>query len=269
MGLFAMAINTGSIAQDGGTSFKGLAFTQISESGMNPTGLGTAPLEWTDYRPLAKSRIAEEQNIFLLVSNLDAVPEPLGPDTYWSWVEATPVAVSGTLGLISQRPYYLPNYVADGDSTSFAVNSTSSWQWVDGLDQTILAWNENNLDRYYPRGYGWVLGVEKNGTPGGWNVKAYFWGATGQDDAASEASFVALVNSLPTGAYQTTANNRNYTPTQGNQALEDVFFNTYTALPGTDGNVANYVVVQNRGDKSTTNDVGQPNFMRVVTGSIF
>jgi len=268
MGLFAMAITTGSIAQDGGTSQKGLSFPQISSSLTNPTSIGTADLEWTDYRPLAKSRIAEEQNIFLLVSNLDAVPNP-GFAPYWENVTVSPAAISGTLGLVDQRPYYLPRYRGP-DERSYASNSTSSWQWVDGLDQTIKAWNDANPgSEYYPRGYGWVLGVEKNGTPGGWNVKAYFWGVTGSDDAASEASFVALVNSLPTGAYQTTGNARGFAPTQGNTALQNVFFNTYFALPGTEGNVANYVVVQNRGNKGSTADVGKPNFMRVVTGSIF
>lgn len=268
MGLFAMAITTGSLDQDGGTTQKGLSFTWISSSGMNPTGLGISPLQWTDYRPLAKSRLAEDNNIFLLVSNTDAIPD-INSGTYWEDVTTLSAAISGTLGLLEQRPYFLPCYKTS-DVRSYAIDSTSSWQWVDGLDQTIKAWNDSNPgSEYYPRGYGWVLGVEKSGTPGGWNVKAYFWGATGSDDAASEASFVALVNSLPIGAYQTTGNARGFAPNQGNDALLNVFFNTYFALPGTDGNVANYVVVQNRGNKANPNDVGQPNLMAVVTGSIF
>jgi hypothetical protein len=268
MGLFAMAITTGSIAQDGGITQKGLSFTWISSSGMNPTGLGTSPLVKTDYRPLAKSRLAEDNNIFLLVSNTDAIPNT-SAGAYWEDVTNFPAAISGTLGLLEQRPYFLPRYKGV-DERSFAVDSTSSWQWVDGLDQTIKAWNDANPgSEYYPRGYGWILGVEKNGTPGGWNVKAYFWGVTGSNDAASEASFVSVVNSLPIGAYQTTANIRAFSPTQGNDALQNVFFNTYFDLSGTDGNVANYVVVQNRGNKADPNDVGKPNLMAVVTGSIF
>ena len=269
MGLFAMAISTGSIAQDGGTSQPGLSFGWISASGMDVQGLGTSPLEWTDYRPLAKSRLAEDNNIFLLVSNTDAIPE-VSAAAYWEDVTTLSSAISGTLGLLEQRPYYLPRYRNGADNRAYGVQSTSSWQWVDGLDQTIKAWNDANPgSEYYPRGYGWVLGVEKSGTPNGWNVKAYFWGVTGSNDVASEASFVALVNSLPTGSYQTTGNARGFAPTQGNTALQNVFFNTFNALPGTEGNVANYVVVQNRGNKASTADVGKPNFMRVVTGSIF
>jgi len=258
MGLFAMAVNTGSVAQDGGLTTPGLDFTQISQSGM--TDFGTGPgLTWSDYRPLAKGRQADELNIFLLASELDNVVKDTGAvvPQYWEDVASLPAAISGTLGLESQRPYYLPRYKTS-DPKQQANAATSSWQWVDGLDLTIKAYNTANpgiSTEYRPKFYGWFLGVAENGTPGGWNVEAYFWGATGSTSAAAaQASFVEVANSLPTGSGQSgQANSRGYGPTDGNSAFQNICYSSFNQISPYSG-VTNYIVVfQNSSDPA---DIG-------------
>jgi hypothetical protein len=267
MGLFAMAINTGSVDQDGGTSVPGLRFDAISSSLMVELSGYEAP-QWYDYRPLAKARYAEDLSIFLLVSNTDVVIDPTSnPPTFWEEVATLATPISGTLGLPSQRPYYLPRYRGTNADISSGTASTSSWQWVDGLDQTVLAYNNNNPGgEYYPGNYGWILGVSKNGTPGGWNVEAWFWGTTGSSVAdRGESSFVSVLNSLPTGSGQSgQANVRIYGPTDGNTALNNTFYSSWNKISPNNGEVANYVAIYNKG--SVLSDVGKPGFLDIITG---
>ena len=265
MGLFAMAINTGSIAQDGGTNAAGLRFDQISGSGMIAS---VGSLNWSDYRPLAKGRLGEELSIFLLVSDCDVIISNISGivPAYWDEVATLQTPISGTLGLQSQRSFYLPRYRGTNTSFQSATASTSSWQWVDGLDLTVKAYNDNNIgNEYLPGLYGWFLGVAKSGTPGGWNVESWFWGVTGSRASEAQASFTSVFNSLPTGFGQTSsANFRNYGPTDGNTLLQDSLYSSFFKIDPNNGEVANYVAIYNEGTDIT--DVGKPGFLSIITG---
>jgi hypothetical protein len=268
MGLFAMAINTGSTEQDGGTAIPGLRFNAISSSLMVELSGYEAP-QWYDYRPLAKGILGEELNIFLLVSNTDVVIDPnnSGNAIFWEEVAFLETPISGTLGLPSQRPYYLPRYRGTDTNILSATASTSSWQWVDGLDKTIASYNESNIgNEYYPGNYGWILGVTKSGTPNGWNVQAWFWGTPGDPvPDRGQSSFISVLNSLPTGSSQPAqANVRTYGPTDGNTALANTFYSSWFKISPNNGEVANYVAIYNKG--SVLNDVGKAGFLDIITG---
>jgi hypothetical protein len=264
MGLHAWAIYTGS---------GGLDPTYISSS--NATVADGPPAKWYTYRILAKARPAEQQNIGLVFANPETIYDA-GVGAYWEDVLVDPT-INIASGIPSQKGFYMPRYKNDtrsggtyGDGQS--TTSTSSWQWVKGLDNSIKIYNENNPgNEYYPRNYGWILGVCKNGTTNGWNVEAWFWGSPGAGGGADPQganSFVEVVNSLPTGAFQPgQANNRNFTDAQ--TAFEGICYSVINKYNGYSSSSGNFVVVYNTG--SVLGDVGMEYAIDVAdqTGEIF
>ena len=264
MGLHAFAISTGSVAQ-GGTD--GLDPRLISASGMQLAD--GPPLNWTSYRILAKARPNEEQHIGLLVTDPGSIVEAFGaPDAYWDQIEPASNVI------VSQRGFYLPRW-RGSDVESQPQNgtaATSSWQWVQGLDLSIAAYNEGQSAEtsYWPGNYGWILGVVKNGTTNGWNVQAWFWGSVdegGGSDVKGENSFVQVVNSLPTGAYQPAqANDRTFE--FGIDAFNAICYSIIDKPNSFDGGaIGNYVVIYNTG--SVREDVGVEGGINIMQSSIW
>ena len=266
MGLHAWAIDTGSTAQGGTTT--GLDPRNISSS--NATVVDGPPAKWYTYRILAKARPAEEQNIGLVLANPETIYDP-GVGAYWEDVLTDPT-IEIASGIISQKGFYMPRYKVSPDerAAAQAVASTSSWQWVQGLDLTIANYNaENPGDEYYPGNYGWILGVCKNGTTSGWNVEAWFWGSPGDNggaDPKGEDSFIQVVNSLPTGAYQPfQANDRTFTDAAS--AFDAICYSVVNKYDGFNSASGNFVVVYNTG--SGLEDVGVEYAIDVMDASIF
>lgn len=261
MGLHAWAIDTGSVAQGGTTGFDP---RYISSS--NATVVDGPPAKWYTYRILAKARPAEEQNIGLVLANPETIYDA-GVGAYWQDVLTDPT-FDPQSGIISQKGFYMPRYKRDSLDSAQAVASTSSWQWVQGLDLTIAAWNENNPgNTYLPGNYGWILGVAKNGTTSGWNVQSWFWGLPGTPNPVDVANnFVEVVNSLPTGAYQPgQANDRTFT--DATTAFDAICYSVVNKYDGFDQPPGNFVVVYNTG--SVVGDVGVEYAIDVMDTSIF
>ena len=268
MGLHAWAIYTGS---------EGLDPTYISSS--NATIVDGPPAKWYTYRILAKARPAEQQNIGLVFANPETIYGP-GVGFYWDDVLNDPT-IGIDSGIPSQKGFFMPRYKNParsggtyGGGQSFA--STSSWQWVRGLDSTIRQLNDvDPANAYYPGNYGWILGVCKNGTTNGWNVEAWFWGSPGAGggiDPQGAQSFVEVVNSLPTGAFQpATANNRTFTDAQ--TAFNDICYsvvdkyNGYSSTGTNASSSGNFVVVYNTG--SLLNQVNSEYAIDVMDTSIW
>ena len=262
MGLHAWAIDTGSTAQGGTTG--GLDPRNISSS--NATVVDGPPAKWYTYRILAKARPAEEQNIGLVLANPETIYDA-GVGGYWDDVLNDPV-FDPQSGIVSQKGFYMPRYTNDSREAAQAVASTSSWQWVQGLDDTIKIYNENNPgDEYRPGNYGWILGVAKNGTTSGWNVEAWFWGFPGAASPSEVSdSFLAVVNSLPTGAYQPgQANDRTFT--DASTAFDAICYSVVNKYDGFNSASGNFVVVYNTG--SGLEDVGVEYAIDVMDASIF
>ena len=269
MGLHAWAIDTGSTAQGGTTGFDPRYIS--SSDATVPDG----PLaKWYTYRILAKARPAEEQNIGLVLANPETIYDP-GVGAYWEDVLTDPT-IEIASGIISQKGFYMPRYKVSPDerAAAQAVASTSSWQWVQGLDLTIANYNENNPgDEYRPGFYGWILGVAKNGTTSGWNVEAWFWGFPGAASPSEVSdSFLAVVNSLPTGAYQPgQANDRTFTDAAS--AFDAICYSVvnkydgFAAPSGFGSTCGNFVVVYNTG--SVLGDVGVEYAIDVMDNSIW
>jgi hypothetical protein len=268
MGLHAWAIYTGS---------GGLDPTYISSS--NATVADGPPAKWYTYRILAKARDGEQQNIGLVFANPETIYD-VGAGAYWEDVTTDPT-IGILSGISSQKGFYMPRYrnVARsggtyGDGTS--TISTSSWQWVQGLDNAIKTYNGLNAgNEYYPGNYGWILGVCKNGTTNGWNVESWFWGSPGIGggiDPQGAQSFVEVVNSLPIGAFQpTSANNRTFTDAQTafNAICYSVVdkYNGYSSTGTNASSSGNFVVVYNTG--STLLNVGVEYSINVMDTSIW
>ena len=266
MGLHAWAIDTGSTAQGGTTG--GLDPRYISSS--NATVADGPPAKWYTYRILAKARPAEEQNIGLVLANPETIYDA-GVGAYWEDVLTDPT-IEIASGIISQKGFYMPRYkvLPDERAAAQAVASTSSWQWVQGLDLTIANYNaENPGDEYYPGNYGWILGVCKNGTTSGWNVEAWFWGSPGENggvDVKGADSFIQVVNSLPTGAYQPgQANDRTFTDAAS--AFDAICYSVVNKYDGFNSASGNFVVVYNTG--SVLGDVGVEYAIDVMDNSIW
>jgi len=260
MALHAWAINTGSSLQ-GGTGQPGLDPRAISGAGMT-AAFGPDPM-WYDYRILAKARLPEEQNIGLVLA--DPLCVIAGGLQYWDYISSISI-------IDSQKGFYLPRYREGGDVNQLnATVSTSSWQWVQGLDSTIKQLNEAAPgNEYYPGNYGWILGVTRNGTTNGFNVEAWFWGSPGENggaDPRGEQSFVQVVNSLPTGAFQPgQANERDNTT--GAEAWGTIGYSVESRNNITEGqNIGNFIVIYNTG--STLSDVSFRDSLNLMTASIW
>jgi hypothetical protein len=260
MALHAWAINTGSSFQ-GGTGQPGLDPRYIS--GANNTNISGPTPRWYDYRILAKARLPEEQNLGLVIADPLCVLTGL---EYWNTVNANITVID------TQKGFYLPRYREGITSDQRdATVSTSSWQWVQGLDSTIKQLNEGTPgNEYYPGNYGWILGVCRNGTTNGFNVEAWFWGSPGENggtDPKGEQSFVQVVNSLPTGAYQPLqANERDNTT--GAEAWGTIGYSVESRNNITEGqNIGNFIVIYNTG--STLSDVSFRDSLNLMTASIW
>jgi len=274
MGLHAWAIYTGS---------GGLDPTYISSS--NATVVDGPPAKWYTYRILAKARPAEQQNIGLVFANPETIYDA-GVGAYWEDVLTNPT-IDIQSGIVLQKGFFMPRYKNDTRSGGTygggeSAASTSSWQWVKGLDNSIQAYNENNPgNEYYPGNYGWILGVCKNGTTNGWNVEAWFWGSPGFDGGADPQganSFLEVVNSLPTGAYQPNEANERIYNTQGGPpfaaaAFEAICYsvidkyNGYSSTGTNASSSGNFVVVYNTG--SVLGHVGMEYAIDVMDTSIW
>jgi hypothetical protein len=262
MGLHAFAISTGSVAQGGST---GLDPRWISASGMSP--IDGPPLQWYSYRILAKARPAEQQHIGLLVTDPGTIIGPLGiAEAYWDEI------VPNDNIIVSQKGFYLPRWRGSQveSQPQNGTAATSSWQWIQGLDDAIKIYNEGaSGNEYYPGNYGWILGVAGSPT-GGWNVQAWFWGSPGSNggaDPQGAQSFLNVVNSLPTGAYQPgQANARDQIDAQ--TAFNAICYSVVDKANSLDGgSIGNFVVVYNTG--SILADVGIGDSIGLMTTSIW